>query len=144
MSSLFLDAFGVDKDACDHGRWVTLVERNSSKVEVFIRRTNSVKYKQQLEVLMEPHKEALTLGILESDIYTEVIRKAAAKSLILDWRGIKYDDSSDEEIPFSSDRAEEYFTSFPDFFELVFNAANAKENFMIQDIEKAKAVLKKN
>lgn len=64
-----------------------------------------------------------------------------ARSVVVGWEGIT--DANDAAIPYSSEACIELFRAFPEIWALVWPFANSRANFRAQEMEAAKAQVKR-
>lgn len=143
MSTLFLDAFSVDNEACENGRWLEIMKMGEEVIRIKLRRTTSKKFKEKKQILDREFEEKLAIatGTVQLDLYQDLLAQCIADAIIIDWEGV---DLGDGPIPYTYENAYALLLEFPDFMDRVWNAATVRENFTIKDKERAKLILKKN
>jgi len=143
MSTLFLDAFSVDKEACENGRWLEIMKMGDETIRIKLRRTTSKKFREKKHILDKEFEEKLTMatGSVQQELYEDLLAQCIADSIIVDWEGI---DLGEGPIPYTYENAYALLKEFPDFMNRVFDTASLRENYTIKDKERAKTILKKN
>lgn len=108
-----ISEFATNKTAEVEGVWQEI----GLGAEVLLARAGNPKYTDYIRQLAKPYRTRLRRREIPEDIAERITVKALAKFVLLDWKGIK--DDSDEEIPYSVEKAEDFLTNYPDFRELI-------------------------
>ena len=105
-------------------------------VEVCVRSKRSVAYKKALERHSRPHRRELRKPEPDGKLVQDIIRKAAADGLVVDWRGLT---ESGEDVPFTPEKAEELFRDreLQALFDFVVECAEDDREFRVGDEEDA-------
>jgi hypothetical protein len=104
----------TDKDKEVNGVWVEFAEG----IKIKVARAGNFKYEQCRDALIEPHTAALRAGTLDKEIQDDILLKARARTILLDWNNIEEDG---QEVPYSEAKAEEWFRNpeLKDFYNFV-------------------------
>ena len=126
-----LNRYALDTDKANNGAWIKI----DGGGEVLIARMHNRAFKQELKRLQAPY--VLPSGKLEIDqeVLDELINKAMAKTILLNWRGITY---QGEEFPYSAENSLKICTNpkFEQFKNLVVMLSSDLDNY--REEQKAK------
>jgi len=129
-----LSEFRRREEVGQAGVWVDLGEGLRVKV-ARMSRTN-VNYRNALQQLGRPHRSLVRrTGEMPEDVAEQITLEAAAKHILLGWEGLVEDDGT--EIEYSPEKALEVLTEFPEFTDLVFEAAQDLATFAERELEDA-------
>lgn len=119
------DKFSTDADAEKDGIWLDYGDGERIK----IRRAGgkNLAYKRAIERLSRDKKFQLQTDSLSDDESRELMIEVYAKSVILDWKGIKGEDGKD--MPFNVENAKKLLTDLPDLFVSIMEQAKNIEWF---------------
>lgn len=128
-----LRAIRQDIDRAAEGEW----EKFGEGIEFLIAGTASPAYQEALRQLMRPHVRDVRRGSIEPAVVEEVTIRAAAQTLLLDWRNIEDDDGND--LSYSSDKAYEIMSdpAYREVYEFVMECARDIGRFREEDLEEA-------
>ncbi len=131
-----LSKYKTDTNAAKEGVWVTM----EGTFEIKIARSNSPKF----QTFFQKHArgkgrrflKGAAKGSLDSDsieALKPVMKEAAARCLIVDWRGLQEEDGS--EIPYSEEKAVEILINpeYEDLFNDVLEAAQDQELYRAEE-----------
>lgn len=124
----------TDENLENEGTWVDY----ESTFRVKIARIGCRRYKEYMMKAGKPHMRSLKRGEIDNDLADDILRKAIAETILLDWEGL-YDDN-DNPIPFSKENALTCLNESTDFYLEIFAMAQDRENFKIKD----QAIAEKN
>ena len=111
--------------------WVTYDE----DFRLLLRRWNNPAFKKEVKKLQRPLLKGLRRGSSQAETAMESVQqRAASKHVLVGWSGLE--DSEGNEIPYSPEKALEYFRSdnVP-LYDFVVEEAGDLANFRSQDIE---------
>ncbi len=120
-------SFGVDKEAAENGRWFRLEDGGSVRVA----RMTSPAYRAEIVRLSKPHLAILNSSMDTTELLDEITIAAMSRKILLDWKDINLDGKA---IVYSSDKALEIMTLFPDFREVVSALSVERRNFVPKDV----------
>lgn len=122
INELFVD---VDLEA--EGVWFEVDDETS----VLVARSNNRKYRDMIKQLTKPYKRQIRQGTLKDATLDNIIGRAMAKTLLLNWKGLKI---GGEEISYSVEKATELLTNekLKDFREMIAEFANDAEAFRLE------------
>lgn len=118
-----LNAIKTDSQKSNDGIWVDFEEGIRLKVA----RLHNAEYDKYLQRISKPYLRKIRTNTLNRDITADLTKQAVAKHILLDWENIE--DESGDPIPYSSEKALEFFRD-PDLSELynfVLETADANE-----------------
>jgi hypothetical protein len=115
--------FGTDTKKEQDGVWIDLGDGGSMKIA----RMGNPDYIKEFQKITKPHRQAIRRGTLSEEVSQDLLVQAMAKHILLDWKGLKYNDGAD--IPYSVEEAKKMLSSLKDFRDYVTEMANAAENF---------------
>lgn len=122
--------FGTDTKLENEGVWVDLGEGAQIKVA----RIGNKESKALTKRLQAPHKIAIRNEKLPDDVWTKISVEVMAKTVLLDFKGIKEDG---KEVPFSVENATRFLTDYKDFRDQVAHYANDLNLFQAEAEEAA-------
>lgn len=117
------------------GVWVPY----AAGIEVKIARLGNPKYEAYLRKLSAPHTRQLRDGELDNTVAEELTKRAMARHILLDWRGMEDDDGN--EMVYSEQLAFEVLSNpeYRDFYRDIMEMANKRATFKEQEhVEAAK------
>lgn len=117
-----LQNFGADKDLENNGNWIDIGGGQS----LLIARLGNVAYTDELQRLMKPHLKELRRNEIPKQMMG-LQKKAIAKTILLGWKGLKEVDG--KTVEYSQDMALECLNDNQDFFVMVQDLAQDRENF---------------
>jgi hypothetical protein len=116
-------AFGTDTKKEQDGVWIDLGDGGSMKIA----RMGNPDYIKEFQRITKPHRQAIRRGTLSEEVSQDLLVQAMAKHILLDWKGLKYNDGTD--IVYSVEEAKKMLSSLKDFRDYVTEMANSAENF---------------
>lgn len=116
------DKFGTDKDLEREGVWVDM----SGGASIKVARIGNPEYKRMFQKITTPYKQQLRTNNMDEDIAEELLIKAMASTILLDWKGIY---EGDEEMKYSIENAEKVLRDLPDFRVFVTEVSSEMELF---------------
>jgi len=124
-----LNTFTVTDDA-ENGVWVDM--GNDARIKVA--RMNNKKYKRSIKTLSTPYKRMIQMNALPDDTAEQILNKAMAEAILLDWEGLKL---NGEELPYNRDNAMKILSdpALEDFRNVVMDISNDMELFREQEQE---------
>jgi hypothetical protein len=143
-----IDLFKTDRDLEASGVWVTI----EHGVRLRVARMNNPEYLAYLRMLMTPHRQAIrsagrrykkdgedkAFAELSEDLLEELTAKAMARHILLGWEEL-YEPELDEDgdpvlddddnpklvaVPYSVEKAEEFLTTYREFYLIVMEVSN--------------------
>ncbi len=125
----------ADMDKVENGTW----QNYSAGIQLLIANINNSEYKKERSKILKPYLRRLRTNAISADDILELLKPAAAKYLLKDWRNIEDDDGT--AIPYSPEKALEFFKNpaLNDFFNFVMEVAGENEFFsqsLLQDSAK--------
>ena len=122
--------FEVDKALEEEGAWFDVGDGGRLKIA----RRNNRRYREHLRRLTRGKEQQLRLNVLPEAAAEEMLVKALAGCVLLDWKGIEIDG---KEVQYSEATAAEFMRAYPDFRELVDALADDIEAFRQSQDEEA-------
>ena len=83
----------------------------------------------------KPHMRKLQTGTIDNDTADELMKRAIARTVLVDWEGLL--DDNDQAIPFSPEEALKCLQESEDFYKEIFALAGERDLFQKQDEEAA-------
>jgi len=97
------------------------------------------KFLRLFQTAIKPHRRQMERGTLDPDKSDALMRDVYAKTIVLDWRGIK--DASGKPVPCSQANVIAFFTQFTELFNDLVALCSDMAQFTDEAIEEAKEVL---
>ncbi len=123
--------FKTNKKKEEEGTWIDIGEGAKIKVA----RINNPRYKKYFQAITKPYRRQIRSGTLAEEVAEKLLIDAMANTILLEWEGFTQDK---EEYPYSVANAKHFLAEFPDFRDIVSDAANEMEAFRDEDMEEAK------
>jgi len=122
--------FNIDADlnTVETGVWA---EFNGS--EFLIAHISNLKFQRALNRLQQPHRKKLEQGTLDPGTHRDMICKAMAEGVLLDWRKVVNNDKA--EVPYKAATAFEVLKRDSEFRDFVAEYANNMTNFRAAELE---------
>jgi len=98
--------FAVDKEKESSGVWVPIGENARLKIA----RANNPNFKRLFRKLIAPYTAAIRTNSLPDDVDDEIMIKAIAETILVDWDGITENGAP---VPYSVEKAIEYLKHEP-------------------------------
>lgn len=127
-----ISKFAMDGTLAQEGVWE---DAGHDDLRVKVARMNNPRYREYLRALGRPLVRRSRRNMLDFDAMEAMTQKAVARYVLLDWKNLEDDEGN--EIPYSPDKAFEFFKAYPDFYEAVTEIANDVELFRAEDHEDA-------
>lgn len=121
----------TNDDKENNGVWVDY----ASGFKIKIARMGSRRFKEFMAKAGKPHLRKIQRGNLDNDVADTMMKKAIARTILLDWEGLLDDDN--QPIPFSEENALKCLEESYDFYSEVLQLCQERELF--QDEEKEAA-----
>lgn len=115
-------------DKITQGTWV---EFGGSKFLVC--HSSNLKFQRTFARLQQPHRSKIEKGTLDPAISKEIVCKAFAQALILDWSEVI--DSDGNDVPFSTESAYQALTNNPDLVEYIQEVSNNLAYYKSEELE---------
>jgi len=131
--------FGVDKRREIEGVWFD--DEFEGDTKCLIARIGNPTYQKEFQRIAKPHKRALRKGTLNDDVAENLLTRAMANSILLDWVDM-YENG--KKLLYSSDEAFRVMKEYKDFREIVSDVANEIEAFRLEEEKEAEKNLKKS
>lgn len=139
--------FSTNLEAEKNGVWVNIGEG----AEVLVARHQNSRHVEVIRRLTEPVKKLVRNNMLPEDQLEEIMLKAMAEAILLDWKGFteevpnpKYDEAVEtsdanpktvkQPVPYSREKALEFLKN-KDFRAIVHEIATERESFRRQNVE---------
>lgn len=108
-----ISSFATDLDLEENGVWVDIGDGGS----LLIARLGNPRYTKAVREISKPHKALIRNKTISEDLSDELLLKAMAQAILLDWKGIE--DDKGKEIKYSKDAAFQLLKDLRDFRNLV-------------------------
>lgn len=119
-----LDVFKTSRKAEQQGVWIPV---NDAGFEVRVARIGNPDYLAFIRERTQTAKSMKLLAAARGDkVYEDVVKEAVSKHILLDWKHLLVDG---QEVPYTNEKALEFFNSHPEFYNLVMSLASDIENF---------------
>jgi len=117
------------------GVWVDF----SEGVKLKIARAGNPKFQEKLERLLKPHRRKFRRRNIPLELVRSLTQQASIGTILLDWDGFTEKNEQGEEVkvPFSDDKALEYFKISTDFVNDVLDFADDMEIFREEEQEES-------
>jgi hypothetical protein len=122
--------FGTSRELETDGVWVDLGDGSKIKVA----RIGNSRYNEVFQKLIAPFRRQVRMGNIPNEVADEILVKAMARTVLLDWEGIAEDGKA---VPFSVENAYRLMKEYPDFRNVVSEVAQEMETFKEIDTEDA-------
>ena len=128
-----ITAIKSDMDKVEKGAWVPYAE----DIQLCIASINNKAYKKVRSRLLKPHLRQIRSQTMTSEEVLDVLKPAAAKFLLVDWKNIEDEDG--KAIPYSPDKALEFFEdpALSDLYSFVLETAGESELYRQEMMEDA-------
>ena len=97
-----------------------------------IAHTNNMVFQREMTRLQAPYRKRIDKGTLDPKIQLEVMCKAMAKGLVLDWKNVG---AEGEEIPYDQDTAYAVLLNNSELREFIQDFALDLENYREEEVE---------
>jgi hypothetical protein len=124
--------FSTNKRKEEDGVWVKGPEGSEFKVARMGNRT----FAKLSGELFKPHRKMIQMGKMDDKLTTELAAEVTARTVLLDWKGLKDDKGAD--IPYSTEVAKKMLIDLPDFADLI--SGFSQQITLYQDEAKEEAV----
>lgn len=131
-----LEYIGDSKSEQD-GVWIDYTAEDGETAQFLIAATGNPRHTRELSRLQDKYAAEIRRG--SNTIHERIGREAAAKALLLDWRGLK---KGEEPFPYSAENALFLLARSIPLRTFVFDQASRSSNFAQAEEEAAKAELK--
>lgn len=98
MTNLY-DLYQTDLNLETEGVWVAITK----DIQVKVAALPNPNFTEFLTKLQKPYKGQIRKGLLDKDIEEDLYVKAVAKTVLIDWKGIK--DKDNKDLPYSYENA---------------------------------------
>lgn len=120
-------SFGVDKRSAEEGKWFDL--ENGGRVKVA--KLGCPAFKAEVQRLQKPHLAVLQSSMDSTELLDKITITAMSRTVLVDWDNISMDGES---LEYSSEKAKEIMTLFPDFREVISSLSIERRNFMPEEL----------
>lgn len=115
-----------------NGTWMTIAGGQFK-----VARMNNTRYQDAYRRITKPHQRTIQLGEAKAELLEDLMARAASQTILLDWKDVKeVVNGVEQDVPYSHDKAYEYFKKSRDFFNLVIAYASDGAMFNV-DAEEA-------
>lgn len=123
-----LSAIKADMSKVEEGQWTTY----SAGIQLRIASTSSTAYRQARNDILKPYMRMTRQRTIDPDRVVELLKPAAARHLLLDWRYIE--DENGKAIKYSPEKALEFFNdpALKDLYDFVLEVAGESELYRQQ------------
>lgn len=97
------------------------------------------KFLRAFQTAIKPYRRQMDRGTMDPDKSDEIMREVYARTVILDWDGIK--DSAGQAVPFSTPNVVEFMSAFPELFNDLVTLCSDAAQFSEEALEEAKEIL---
>lgn len=126
-----ISRFRTDATKENEGVWVPLgAPDDPDGFQLKIARLGNPAYEEMLRKIGKPYVRAIRMGTADPKVIADLQKKAMAKHVLKDWKGLQDDDGNP--IPYSVEKAYELMSTLPDFFDLVYSLAQEQDLFRAQ------------
>ena len=125
-----LTKVAIDPIKENNGVWIEI----DSETSLCIARMYNKSFNRQFEKLSAPYRSSVKRGIVDEEKASEILSKVIARTVLLDWKGLKLDGKP---IKYSSSQAEKILLDpkYVTFRQLVMDIADEQSNFRNEEIE---------
>lgn len=128
--------YKTSKEKENDGIWVSF-GLNSKNKETRVKlaratRTNA-KYSKALERLTKPHKRQKELGTLSPEIENEIVLKAFAEAIVLDWENME--DENLKDMKYTKENVIKVLQDLPDFFNDLVDLTTKADIFKEEELQ---------
>ena len=123
-----ISTFATDLDLEENGVWVDIGDGGKLKVA----RMGNPRYQEAVRRISKPHKTQIRNKTISEDLSGELLLKAMADSILLDWKGIE--DDKGKPIKYSADMAYTLMRDLRDFRNLVVELATEQAAFRREEM----------
>ncbi|MDH3377783.1 MAG: hypothetical protein OEQ39_12615 [Gammaproteobacteria bacterium] len=118
-----ISTFATDLDLEEKGVWVDIGDGG----KLLIARLGNPRYQEAVRRLSKPHKTQIRNKTISEDLSDELLLKAMAESILLDWKGLE--DDKGKVIKYSTETAFQLLRDLRDFRNLVVELATEQAAF---------------
>lgn len=122
--------FDADLNECETGIWVDF--EGSSFLVAHI---SNMKFQRALARLQQPHRKKLESGGLDPQVQREVICKAMAEAILLDWKNVGSVNEAHSGIKYTSANAFTALLKNTEFRDFISEVATNLSNYRAQEVE---------
>lgn len=97
------------------------------------------KFTRAFNAATRPYKRQMDAGTMDDDLGDEIMRDLYARTIIMDWEGIK--DAEGNDVPFTQDNVKAFFAQFPELFNEVVKLSNDLNTFAEYKVREAEEAL---
>lgn len=129
-----------DEQLAKDGVWVFI---GNGLAEARVRPAGNPDHRRYTQARFKPYKRQIDAGTLAVDVQLAITAAAVARTILVDWRGVYFDDD-EEEAEFSVELAEEMLTKYPVLLEDIIKAATDETAFQKEEDQEAAEALGKD
>lgn len=118
-----ISKFATDLDLEENGVWVDIGEGG----EILVARMGNPRYQKAVQSISKPHRTQIRQKTISEDLSDELLLKAMAETILLDWKGIE--DDKGKVIKYTKDTAFKLLRDLRDFRNLVVELATEQAAF---------------
>jgi len=124
-----ISTFATDLDLEENGVWVDLGDGGS----ILVARWDNPHYQKFVREALRPHRAAIRKRTLSDEISDDVVLRAYANTILLDWKGLE--DDKGKAIKYSIEAAYDLMKGMKDFKALVVEIAGEAATFRRENLE---------
>jgi hypothetical protein len=121
--------FDTDHSLIDTGVWA---EYQGGRF--LIAHISNIRFQRELAKLQQPHRKKIEAGTLDPQTNRDLLCKAMAEGVLLDWQDVK-SVGSDDPVPYSKEAGFKAISRDPEFRDFITEFAVNLQNYRNEEIE---------
>ena len=121
--------FDADLNTVDTGVW-----QKFDGSEFLIAHMSNMRFQRALSRLQQPHRRRIETSTLDPQVNKEILCRAMAEGILLDWRGVKSKENQND-VPYTPDNGYRALMGNADFRDFVSFIAMEMANFRASEVE---------
>lgn len=119
--------FATDKSREIDGVWIEVAEG----LELLLARYGNKRFQNALQRYGRKIRNRVRTGNVDVDEMRKITARAMSECVVLDWKNLTETDETGKDVPveYSSEKAYEYLTTMPDFYDLVVELSSDMEAY---------------
>lgn len=122
--------FDADITTVDTGVW-----QEFDDAEFLIAHISNLKFQRALARLQQPHRRKLENGTLDPQVNRDILCKAMAEGVLLDWRKVGSKETGAKDVPYSAKAGQTMLIKNAEFRDFVSAFAVELANFKQAEVE---------